>query len=151
MDLKTHACSFHCKQPIRISKVGYQAWKSGITYQISLWQYGKTEALATCLVSPDNTGDIQFFALEEPVNVQPGVDYYISRTYVSGGPHQNLRDYIGWLSNLDGVLVCPLEQQEITLSNGFFSDDENPLQSEDMSNITTQALLPLIDFEYSVQ
>lgn len=151
MDLKTHACNFNCEKPIRIMRVGYRTWKTGITYQISIWQTGLKMPLATCLVTPEDTGVIQFFSLAEPVYAWPGISYYISRTYVSGGPNHSITDYIGWLSNKGGIAVYPIRAEEITLSNGFFSDDESPIESDSVSNITTHTLLPLIDFEYTLQ
>lgn len=149
MDLKTHACRFNCEKPIRITKVGYRAWSAGITYRISLWEAGRKEALISCLVCPQHTEEIQFFKLKHPVDAYPDRTYYISRTYISGGPHHNITDYIGWISNKDGAPVYPVKQNVITLSNGFFSDDVNPLMSDQVSDITTNSLLPIIDFEYT--
>ena len=148
MDLKTHACQFNAEQPILITKVGYQAWKPGITYRISLWQVGRTTALGTCLVRPEHTSSIQFFTLKNPVEIYPGQTYYISRTYVAGGPSHNMTDYVGWLSNKEGALVYPLKQDVVTFSNGFFSNEHNPVLSDGISDIRTRSLLPLIDFEY---
>lgn len=148
MDLKTHACRFNCEQPILITKVGYRAWRKGITYRISLWQAGKNAPLASCLVSPLNTSELQFFSLKRPVRAYPDSTYYISRTYISGGPYHNMTDYVGWLNKKDGKAVYPLKQNVITLANGFFSDEANPLNSEGMSDINTCMLLPMIDFEY---
>lgn len=148
MDLKTHACQFNAEQPILITKVGYRAWKPGITYRIALWQVGRAKALGTCLVKPEYISSIQFFTLRNPVEIYPEHTYYISRTYVSGGPHHNMTDYVGWLSNKEGAPVYPLKQDAVTFSNGFFSNEQNPLLSDGISDISTRILLPLIDFEY---
>jgi hypothetical protein len=151
MDMKTHACTFTTEKPISITRVGYRAWQAGINYSISLWKVGNDHALSTCFISPQNTDVIQFFSLNEPVSIQPGITYYITRTYVNGGPNDDLRDYIGWLSSKEGGSLFPVRQNVIILTNGFFSDDINPLQSESMSNISTSSLLPFIDFEYTLQ
>lgn len=151
MDMKTHGCVFNSEKPIAITKVGYRAWKAGITYQISLWEVGVDGVLSTCLVSPRNTNAIEYFALKYPVSIQPGKTYFITRTYVNGGPNGNLTDCVGWLSNKEGGSLYPVKQHPVTLSNSFFSDDANPLQSDSMSNIRTGTLLPFIDFEYALQ
>lgn len=151
MDMKTHACVFNCEKPIVITRVGYRAWKAGISYSISLWQVGNDLALSTCFVTPKNTDAIQFFPLNKPVYAYPGATYYITRTYVSGGPNNDYTDYVGWLSNKDGASLYPVRQNVITLMNGFFTEDVNPLSSEQVSNIRTGSLLPFIDFEYSLQ
>ncbi|WP_073233132.1 DUF4082 domain-containing protein [Pedobacter caeni] len=148
MDLKTHACQFNAEQPILITKVGYQAWKPGITYRIALWQVGRTKALSTCLVKPEHTSSVQYFTLKNPVAISPEQTYYISRTYIGGGPYHNMTDYIGWLSNKEGAPVYPLKQHVVTFSNGFFSNEHNPLLSDEISDISTRSLLPMIDFEY---
>ncbi len=150
MDLKTHACGFSCEQSIKITKVGYRAWKPGINYRISLWRPDCDLPIASCLVTPEDTEAIQFFTLKRPVSIHPDSSYFISRTYVSGGPNCDVTDYIGWLGNNKGEAVCPLKQNVIVLSNGFFSNDMNPFRSEHVSNITTRALLPLLDFEYTI-
>ncbi len=150
MDMKTHAAMFSCDHKIVITKVGYRAWKPGITYTISFWEYGKEQALASCIVTPQDTEDLQFFPLDTTLTAYPNITYYISRTYISGGPNQDMSDYIGWLNNKNGTNICPLTQHMITLSNGFFSDDINPLNSVDAANITTNSFLPIIDFEYAL-
>jgi len=150
MDMKTHAAAFSCDHKILITKVGYRAWKPGITYTISFWEHGKEQALTSCMVTPQDTEDLQFFSLKNTITAYPGTKYYISRTYISGGPNHDMSDYIGWLSNKNGADICPLKQNGITLSNGFFSDDINPLNSSDAASITTNSLLPIIDFEYTL-
>jgi hypothetical protein len=151
MDMKNHGCVFNSEKPIAITRVGYRAWKAGIVYRISLWEVGLEKALSTYFVSPQNTNVIEYFPLKCPVAIQPGKTYYITRTYVSGGPNDDLRDCVGWLSNKEGGSLYPVKQGPIVLSHGFFSDDSNPLQSESMSNIRTGTLLPFIDFEYTLQ
>ena len=150
MDMKTHASIFSCDHKIVITKVGYRAWKPGIRYKISFWEPGKEQPLASCTITPQNTTDIQFFSLENPIVVHPNITYCISRTYISGGPNHDINDYIGWLSNKSGTEICPLKQNIVTFSNGFFSDDINPIKSTDAANITTNSLLPIIDFEYTI-
>lgn len=149
MDMKTHAYTFSTEKPIAITKVGYRAWKVGITYRISLWQIGVDKPLSTRYISPANTKDIEFFSLKYPINIHPGIVYYITRTYVNGG--DELADCVGWLSSNEGGSLYPVKQGPIVLNHGFFSDDIDPLQSESMSNIQTGTLLPFIDFEYTLQ
>jgi hypothetical protein len=151
MDMKTHACAFYSEKPIAITRVGCRAWMTGITYNISIWELGQEQSLNTCLVCPEDTNAIEFFSLKYPVVIQPGKTYYITRTYVSGGLNDNATDHVGWLSSKDGGAIYPIKQQGVTLIHGFFSDDENPLVSDNVSNIRTSTLLPFIDFEYTLQ
>nr|WP_121273439.1 hypothetical protein [Pedobacter schmidteae] len=151
MDMKTHGCTFQAEKPVTITKVGYRAWTPGITYRISLWQVGQELALSTCCCSPKNTEGMEFFSLIKPVQIVPGNIYYITRTYISGGPNNSSGDCVGWLNNKQGGNIYPVKQHVITLTNGFFSDDVNPLQSESMSNISTGTLLPYIDFGYTLR
>jgi hypothetical protein len=151
MDMKTHGCVFSTEKPIAITKVGYRAWKPGISYSFSIWQVGKSHSLSTCFISPSDTEKIEFFTLRRPVFIESGKTYYITRTYVESTGNNNQRDYIGWLNSKERGTVYPVKQQVVTLINGFFSDDINPLQSESMSNIRTTTLLPFIDFEYTLQ
>ncbi|MCD0489459.1 hypothetical protein LPB86_14545 [Pedobacter sp. MC2016-14] len=148
MDLKTHACEFRTKQPIVVTKVGYRAWRAGIVYSISFWEPNCEFSLSTCIVEPKDIKNIQFFSLQEPICLSPEKTYYISRTYLSGGPNDDITDYVGWLSNNVGSAICPFIEGVIQLSRGFFSDDINPFNSECTANISTSSLLPLLDFEY---
>lgn len=150
MDMKTHGCVFHTEKLIAITKVGYRTWKTGLTYSISLWKIGQDIALSTSFIRPKNTEVIEFFPLMRPVNIEPGQTYYITRTYVNEGTEENHCDCVGFLNNKDGGCVFPVKQHLITLTNGFFSDDVNPVQSDSMSNIRTDSLLPFIDFEYTL-
>lgn len=149
MDMKTHGCAFHTEKSIAITKVGYRTWKAGLTYSISLWQVGEDFALSTSFISPKNTDVIEFVPLKQPVIIKPGKSYYITRTYINKENGENQSDCVGWLNNKEGGAVYPVKQHLITLTKGFFSDDVNPLQSERMSNISTNSLLPFIDFEYT--
>lgn len=151
MDMKTHGCVFHAEKLIAITKVGYRTWKAGLTYSISLWQVGHEVALSTCFISPKDQDVIEFFPLKRPVVIEPGKTYYITRTYVDEELTGNQSDCVGWLNNKEGGCVYPVKQHVITLTNGFFSDDVNPLQSDSVSNIRTTSLLPYIDFEYTLQ
>jgi|GEM_PF-1839100 len=151
MDMKTHGCVFNTEKSIAITKVGYKAWKTGITYSISLWEAGRDLALGTCFINPKNTDVIEFFSLKCPVVITSGKTYCITRTYVDGEVNGQTSDYVGWLSSKENGSVYPVKQQVITLTDGFFSDDVNPLQSDSMSNIRTSTLLPVIDFEYTLQ
>lgn len=151
MDMRTHGCSFTTDKRIVITKVGYKAWKPGLAYRISLWQVGKTHSLSTCLISPQNTTAVEFFPLNRPVSIAAGKIYYITRTYIEDCTEDRLSDSVGWLNSKDNGVIYPVKEQAVTLIDGFFSDDVNPLQSDRMSNIQTKALLPLIDFEYSLE
>lgn len=150
MDMKTHGCVFHADKPIAITRVGYRAWKKGLTYSISVWEVGNDLALNTCFIRPQNTEIIEFFVLKRPVPIQPGKTYYITRTCIDEQADGLGSDYIGWLNNKEGGHVYPVKQHMVTLTNGFFSDDVNPLQSDSVSNIRTDTLLPFIDFEYTL-
>lgn len=151
MDMKTHGCVFNVEKPVAITKVGYKAWKAGITYRISLWELGRDLALATCFISPGKTDVIEFFSLKRPVVIRSGKTYYITRTYVAGGVSSEPTEYVGWLNSKEGGSIYPVKQHVVTLVNGFFSDDTDPLKSDRMSNIRTATLLPFIDFEYTLQ
>lgn len=151
MDMKTHGCAFHAEKLIAITKVGYRTWKAGLSYSISLWQVGHERALSTCFISPKNTDGIEFFPLKRPVLIEPGKTYYITRTYLDVDANGKFSDCVGWLNTKEGGYIYPVKQHVVTLANGFFSDDVNPLQSDSVSNIRTDTLLPFIDFEYTLQ
>lgn len=148
MDMKTHGCSFTTEKQIAITKVGYKGWKSGLVYSISLWQVGIDHSLSTSFISSRNTDIVEFFPLDNPLIIESGKTYYITRTYIESDGNNNQNDCVGWLNSKENGSICPVKQQTLTLINGFFSDDINPLQSERMSNIRTTTLLPFIDFEY---
>lgn len=147
MDLKTHASCFDCCRPVIITKVGYQAWKSGILYRVFIWEVGKQRPLSTCLIKPERPGTMEFFNLKYPVQIEPGKSYYISRTYIEGGLNRDMRDYVGWLSKREDG--CPQQQQLVTFRNGFFTDGTNPCISHDPADIATQSLLPVLDVAYT--
>lgn len=151
MDMKTHGCVFHAEKPIVITKVGYRAWKAGIAYSISIWEVGHDHSLSTCFIAPTDVDKIEFFPLKCPVSIKEGKTYYITRTYIESEASDNQSDYVGWLNNKERGAVYPVKQQVVTLINGFFSDDVNPIKSDSMSNIRTNTLLPFIDFEYTLQ
>jgi len=149
MDLKTHAYSFAASQAATITKLGYQPWVAGITYKLALWQAGNTTPLATITVTPSTIGVMQFFPLPTPVTVTTGNTYLVSRMYMSGGPTGYTSDFVGNVANMNGNPVYPYTQQAITFTNGYFTDNFDPLLTgSNTVNAPNNTLLPFLDVEY---
>ena len=149
MDLKTHAYSFTCSQPVTITKLGYQPWVAGISYKLLLWQQGNPTPLGSVNVTPNTVGTMQFYALPTAVNITPGNTYLVSRMYLSGGPAGNVADYVGQVANMNGNSVYPYTQQLITYTNGYFTNNMDPLLTAgNLANNPLNTLLPFLDIEY---
>lgn len=149
MDLKTHAYSFTTNQAVTITKLGYQAWAAGITYTLTLWQSGNNTPLGSVTVTPATTGTMLFYALPTAVSITTGNTYIVSRTYMSGGPTGYVSDYVGSVANMNGNSVYPYTQQAITFTNGYFTDNPNPLLTgSNTVNAPLNTLLPFLDVEY---
>lgn len=125
MDLKTHAYSFTASQAATITKLGYQPWVAGITYVM------------------------QFFPLSTPVAITTGNTYIVSRMYLSGGPTGYTSDFVGNVANMNGNSVYPYTQQAITFTDGYFTDNFDPLLTgSNAVNAPNNTLLPFLDVEY---